>query len=120
MLTCCLRLSLIVNDEMPMSYLPPWTPVMMVSNPAGCQSTVTPNFAATALNRSTSTPTTIFLAAAIFGGSLPLRSGPPLDDGIEGALVGPLGFEPRESEPQPAVARIRTPDRASAPRRTDI
>src|SRR5262249_23365711 len=128
MLTCFLRSALMVNDEMPMSYLPPWTPVMIVLKVAGCHSTVTPNFCATASNRSTSmpttvfppcrnsfgryvasTPTTILPAALIFGGSEPLRSGPELDGALEGALEGAVDGdddEPfsREFEPQPAAA----------------
>src|SRR3954447_15996021 len=121
MLTCCLRLSLMVNDETPTSYLPPWTPVMMVSKPAGCHWTVTPNFCATALNRSTSmpttvfppcrnsfgryvasTPTTILPADLIFAGSEPLRSGPLLAGALEEALDDELGVLPsRVFEPHP-------------------
>src|SRR4029453_12600694 len=90
-----LRLSLMVNEETPTSYLPLVTPAMIVSKPAGCQATVTPNFCATASNTSTSmpttllppcrnsfggyvasTPTTILPAEAAFGGSFDFRSGP--------------------------------------------
>ena len=38
MLTCCLRSSLIVKDETPTSYLPPWTPVMIEEKSAGWNS----------------------------------------------------------------------------------
>ena len=39
-----------------MSYFLPWTPVMIEAKSAGCHSVLTPNLAATALNRSTSMP----------------------------------------------------------------
>src|SRR4029450_4798262 len=58
MLTCCLRSSLMVNDDTPNSYLPDWRPGMMASNLAGWYSVFRPSLAATALNRSTSQPMT--------------------------------------------------------------
>jgi hypothetical protein len=48
-----------VNDDTPASYLPDWTPGMMSANLEGCHSVCRPSLAATALNRSTSKPTTV-------------------------------------------------------------
>src|SRR4030095_386370 len=59
MLTCCLRSSLMVNDDTPNSYLPDWRPGMMSANLDGWYSVFRPSLAATALNRSTSQPTTV-------------------------------------------------------------
>ena len=64
MLTCFFRSSLMVNDEMPMSYLPPWTPVMMLAKSAGWNSALTPSLAATALKTSTSKPWTVLPSPA--------------------------------------------------------
>jgi len=64
MLACVLRLSLMVKLETPMSNLPLSTPMMIESKLAGCHSTVTPNFWATALNRSTSQPLTVLPSAS--------------------------------------------------------
>jgi hypothetical protein len=49
-----------VNDEIPISYFPESTPVMIESNLADCHSVFSPSLAATALNRSTSKPTIVF------------------------------------------------------------
>src|SRR6266540_2134583 len=119
MFTCCLRLALMVNEDTPMSYLPPWTPVMMVSKRAGLYSTVTPNFAATALKMSTSMPTTLILA-----GRAALRSGPE-DPAVVGAvLVGASldGVLPPESsfDPQPVAASSSALHSASVVRRIDM
>src|SRR6266508_878478 len=124
MFTCCLRLALMVNEDTPMSYLPPWTPVMMVSKRAGLYSTVTPNFAATALKMSTSVPTTILPAALILAGRAALRSGPE-DPAVVGAvLVGASldGVLPPESsfDPQPVAASSSAPHSASVVRRIDM
>ena len=64
MVTACLRSSLMVNDEMPMSYFLPFTPLMIEPKSAGCHSVLTPNLAATALNTSTSMPCTVLPSAA--------------------------------------------------------
>ena len=63
-MTCFLRSALMVNDEMPMSYFFPLTPVMIEEKSAGCHSVLTPNFAATALNTSTSKPCTVLPSPA--------------------------------------------------------
>ncbi len=47
-----------------MSYFLPWTPVMIEAKSAGCHSVLTPNLAATALNRSTSKPCTVLPSPA--------------------------------------------------------
>src|SRR4030095_7608513 len=52
MVTCCVRASLMVNDDTPNSYLPDWRPGMMASNLAGWYSVFRPSLAATALDRS--------------------------------------------------------------------
>src|SRR6266508_4785148 len=143
MFTCCLRLALMVNEDTPMSYLPPWTPVMMVSKRAGLYSTVTPNYAATALKMSTSmptavlppcrnsfggyvesVPTTILPAALILAGRAALRSGPE-DPAVVGAvLVGASldGVLPPESsfDPQPVAASSSALHSASVVRRIDM
>src|SRR6266498_405311 len=59
MLTCCLRSSLMVNDETPTSYFQDSTPGMIASNLADVHWVVRPSLAATALNRSTSKPMTV-------------------------------------------------------------
>src|SRR6476660_5107714 len=48
-----------VNDDTPTSYLPEPTPGMMSPNGAEVNSAFRPSFCATALNRSTSKPTTV-------------------------------------------------------------
>ena len=54
--TCCSRSLLSVNDDIPMSYVPPWIDGMILSNADGRYSGVTPSTAVTALRRSTSNP----------------------------------------------------------------
>ena len=49
MLTCFMRSGLMVNDEIPMSYFLPLTPLMMLPKSAGCHSVLTPNLAATCI-----------------------------------------------------------------------
>src|SRR3954471_3140867 len=124
MLTCCLRLSLMVKLETPMSYLPPWTPVMIESKFAGSHCTLTPRVWPTALNRSTSIPSTVLPSLArnsfgaydasvpttmvpadlIFGGSFAARAADlvSVGAGAELVLVSPLE---RELLPQPARTR---------------
>src|SRR6188768_3719510 len=58
------RSALTVNDETPTVYLPEVTPGMIASNFADCHSAVRPSFCATALNRSTSKPTTVLPSAS--------------------------------------------------------
>ncbi len=64
MVTCCLRSSLMVNEETPTSYLLPWTPVMIEEKSAGWNSALTPSLAATALKTSTSMPWTVLPSPA--------------------------------------------------------
>src|SRR4029450_2778800 len=49
-LTCCLRSSLMVNDDTPNSYLPDWRPGMMSANLDGFHSGLRPNLGATAVH----------------------------------------------------------------------
>src|SRR6478752_891523 len=83
MLTCFLRSGLMVKLETPMSYLPLVTPRMIVSNPAGCHSVLRPSLAATALNTSTSKPSTVLPSApsislGAYVGSVPIVMTPLL------------------------------------------
>src|SRR5450631_1460584 len=123
MLTCVLRALLIVKLETPMSYLPLSTPAMIVSKPAGWYTTLTPSFCATALNRSTSmpstvlpsafrnslgayvasVPTTILPADLTLAGSLAARAASTLWDAA-GVLPEVVGVD-RELEPQALRAR---------------
>ena len=64
MSTSFMRSGLMVNDEIPMSYFLPVTPVMMLPNFDGSHWVLTPNFAATWLKRSTSKPWTVLPSAA--------------------------------------------------------
>ena len=64
MSTSFLRSGLMVNDEMPMSYFLPLTPVMMLPKFEGSHSVLTPNFAATWLKTSTSKPWTVLPSPA--------------------------------------------------------
>ena len=50
--------------DMPMSYFPPSTPVMMESNADGMSFTLRSSFFATAFNRSTSKPWIVFPSPA--------------------------------------------------------
>src|SRR5688500_4802068 len=130
MLTCFLRSSLMVNDETPTSYLPEDTPRMMVSNPAFWNSAFRPSLAATALNRSTSMPTTVFPSSSrnslgaydasdpttilpadlIFSGTLAARAGstdPLLVELVEDELevLEPSSVsDPQADRARPAVA----------------
>src|SRR5512133_166513 len=60
MVVCFSRSRLMVNDETPISYLPDETPGMIAPNGAGLNEALRPSVAATALNRSMSTPMTVF------------------------------------------------------------
>ena len=64
MLTCFLRSSLMVNDEIPMSYFLPLTPLMMLPKFDGSHSVLTPNLRRPALKTSTSKPCTVLPSAA--------------------------------------------------------
>src|ERR1035437_7914897 len=103
MLTCVLRALLMVKLETPMSYLPLSTPAMIVSKPAGWYTTLTPSFWATALNRSTSLPSTILPADLTLAGSLAARAASTLWD-ADGVLPEVVGVD-RELEPQALRAR---------------
>src|SRR5919107_6302523 len=108
-----------VNEETPTSYLPVETPVMMESKLDETNSTSTPNFWPTALNRSTSkpctvlpsparnslgaydasVPTTIFLAVLIFAGSLSASPVWAVAEATDDEL-GPDPASERELDPQ--------------------
>src|SRR5260370_35029412 len=64
MSTVFLRSGLIVNDDTPTSYLAVSTPAMMLPNGAVTNCAVSPSFAATALNTSTSKPSIVLPSAA--------------------------------------------------------
>src|ERR1043165_6619992 len=64
MVTCFSRSLLIVKEETPAAYFLLVTPGMMLSNLADCHSVVRPSFWATALNRSTSKPSTVLPSVA--------------------------------------------------------
>ena len=60
MVAACLRSSLTVKDETPMSNFPLPTPVMIESNAEGTHSVFNPNLAMAASKSSTSMPMTVF------------------------------------------------------------
>src|SRR5215204_1059803 len=132
MLTCFLRSSLMVKDEIPMSYFLPCTPVMMEANLAVCHSVFTPNFRATRLKMSTSKPWIVFPSAArnsfgayvesvpilitpallMLSGSLAASSALTLLVAVGAFEPSAAGSPPRVSEPQ--ALRAKTPAAATA------
>src|SRR6476469_5378612 len=132
MLVCFNRSGLMVNDETPTSYLPEEMPGMIEPNGVGTNVALSPSFAATARNRSTSKPIAVLpsLARNSFGayvasvptvmvpseatalGTLAARAGSAFTAAslLEAAAPG----EPDELEPEPLDPPQAASDRVSA------
>src|SRR6478735_6927034 len=126
MLTCFLRSGLMVKLETPTSYLPPVTPRMIESKPAGTHSVLRPSLAATALKTSTSKPSTVLpspasISLGAYVGSVPMTI-LPADFSLAGTLAArawstpppaavPAGVLPApgevDSEFEPQAERVR-------------
>src|SRR6266508_2549166 len=109
MLTCCLRSSLMVNDETPTSYFPDSTPGMIASNLADVHWVVRPSLAATALNRSTSKPMSILPSALTAAGTFAASAWSTPEALVVAVLPPPLLLLPHA-----ATTKVKPRPRASS------